>query len=71
MNAKNILQQCTDELLDLMRTLVTMHDAAQRGEPMASLSAEQTQALLLTVGDALMANHRAIRAQRCAGTLAA
>lgn len=70
MNAKTILQQCTDELLDLMRALVPMSDAAQRGEAMPSLTPEQTQALLLTVGDALMANRRAIRAQPCAGALA-
>ena len=71
MTAKNILQQCTDELLDLMRTLVTMHDAAQRGEPMESLTAEQTHTLMLTVGDAMMANHRAMRAKQNSGLLAA
>jgi hypothetical protein len=70
MNAKTFLQQCTDELLDLMRLLVTMNEASQRGEPMPLLTAEQARALLLTVGDALMANHRAIRAQPCAGALA-
>lgn len=71
MDARTILQQCTDELLDLMRSLANMSDAARRGEPMPSLSPEQAQALLLTVGDALMANHRAIRAQPHSGALAA
>lgn len=71
MTAKTLMQQCTDELLDLMRTLVTMHDAAQRGEPMESLTAEQTHTLMLTVGDAMMANHRAMRAKQNSGLLAA
>ena len=71
MTARTLMQQCTDELLDLMRTLVTMHDAAQRGEPMPLLTPEQAQALLLTVGDALMANHRAMRAKQNPGLVAA
>lgn len=70
MNAKTLFQQCTDELLELMRTLATMHEAAQRGEPMESLTAEQTQILMLTVGDAMMANHRAMRANQSSGLLA-
>lgn len=71
MNAKTLLQQCTDELLELMRMLVTMNNAAQRGEEIPPLTPEQTQALLLTVGEALMANHRAIRAQPCSDALTA
>lgn len=71
MNAKTFLQQCTDELLDLMRSLVTMNEAAQRGEPMPLLTPEQAQALLLTVGDALMANHRAMRSKQSSGPMAA
>lgn len=71
MTAKTLFQQCTDELLDLMRTLATMHEAAQRGEPMESLTAEQTQTLILTVGDALMTNHRAMRAKQNPGLVAA
>lgn len=71
MNAKTLLQQCTDELLDLMRSLVTMNEAARRGEPMPLLTPEQAQALLLTVGDALMANHRAMRSKQSSGLLAA
>jgi hypothetical protein len=71
MTARTLMQQCTDELLDLMRSLVTMNDAAQRGETMPSLTTEQTQTLILTVGDALMTNHRALRAKQSSGLLAA
>lgn len=71
MTAKTLFQQCTDELLELMRTLATMHEAAQHGEPMESLTAEQTQTLMLTVGDAMMANHRAMRSKQSTGLLAA
>lgn len=71
MTAKTLFQQCTDELLDLMRFLVTMDEAAQRGEPVPLLTHEQTQTLLLTVGDALMSNHRAMRAKQNSGLLAA
>lgn len=71
MTAKTLFQQCTDELLDLMRLLVTMDEAAQRGEPVPQLTPEQTQTLLLTVGDAMMANHRAMRAKQNLGLVAA
>lgn len=71
MHAKTLFQKCTDELLELMRTLATMHGAAQRGEPMESLTAEQTQTLMLTVGDAMMANHRAMRSKQSPGLVAA
>lgn len=64
MTARTLMQQCTDELLDLMRLLGKMHDAAQLGEPAPLLTAEQTQTLILTVGDALMTNHRASRARQ-------
>ncbi len=67
MTARTLMQQCTDELLDLMRSLGTMNDAAQRGEPVPSLTAEQAQTLILTVGDALMANHRALRLKQTFG----
>lgn len=71
MTKRTLMQQCTDELLDLMRLLGKMHEAAQRGEPMESLTAEQTQTLILTVGDALMTNHRALRARQSSGLVAA
>ncbi len=71
MTARPLMQQCTDELLDLMRSLVTMHDAAQLGEPVPQLTAEQTQTLILTVGDALMTNHRALRSKQNSGLAAA
>lgn len=71
MTARTLMQQCTDELLDLMRSLVSMNDAAQRGEPAPLLTPEQTQTLILTVGDALMTNHRALRAKQSSGLLAA
>lgn len=71
MTARTLMQQCTDELLELMRSLVTMHDAAQLGEPVPQLTAKQTQTLILTVGDALMTNHRAMRAKKNPGLLAA
>ena len=71
MTPRTLLQQCTGELLDLMRSLVTMHDAAQRGEPAPPLTFEQTQTLILTVGDAMMANHRAMRGKQNSGLLVA
>ena len=71
MTAKTLMQQCTDELFDLMRSLVTMNEAAKRGEPMPLLTPEQAQALLLTVGDALMTNHRAMRAKQNPGLVPA
>ena len=71
MTAKTLFQQCTDDLLDLMRFLVTMDEAAQRGEPVPQLTPEQTQTLMLTVGDAMMANHRAMRSKQSSGLLAA
>lgn len=71
MTARTLMQQCTDELLDLMRSLVSMNDAAQRGEPAPLLTPEQTQTLILTVGDAMMANHRAMRAKQNPGLVAA
>lgn len=71
MTARTLMQQCTDELLDLMRSLVTMSEAAQRGEPAPLLTPEQTQTLILTVGDALMTNHRASRAKQNSGLVAA
>jgi hypothetical protein len=64
MTAKTLLQQCTDDLLDLMKTLGAMTAAAKRGESMPALTPEQVQTLVLAVGDALMANHRAIRAAK-------
>lgn len=66
-----MMQQCTDELLELMRLLVTMDEAAQRGKPVPQLTPEQTQTLMLTVGDAMMANHRAMRATQDPGLVAA
>jgi hypothetical protein len=71
MTARTLMQQCTDELFDLMRSLVTMSEAAKRGEPMPSLTPDQAQTLLLTVGDALMTNHRALRAKQNSGLVAA
>ncbi|MBZ2208582.1 hypothetical protein [Massilia soli] len=71
MTARTLMQQCTDELLDLMRLLGKMHDAVQRGEPVPLLTAEQTQTLILTVGDAMMTNHRALRSKQNAGHVAA
>lgn len=71
MTARTLMQQCTDELLDLMRLLGKMHDATQRGEPTPLLTSEQTQTLILTVGEALMANHRALRSKHNAGLLTA
>jgi hypothetical protein len=38
MTVRTLMQQCTDELIDLMRSLVTMTEAAKRGEPMPSLT---------------------------------
>lgn len=70
MTARTLMQQCTDELLDLMHLLGKMRDATQRGEPMPQLTAEQTQTLILTVGDALMTNHRALRLKQNTGLVA-
>lgn len=64
MTARTLRQQCTDELLDLMRSLLTMHDAAQRGEPTPPLTSKQTQTLILTVSEALMTYHRALRSKQ-------
>lgn len=47
-----------------------MDKAAQRGEPVL-LTPEQTQTLMLTVGDAMMAKHRAMRLKLSSGLLAA
>lgn len=71
MTARTLMQQCTDELFDLMRSLVTMNEAAKRGEPMPSLTPDQAQTLLLTVGDALMTNHRAMRSKQSSSLLTA
>ena len=71
MTAKTVFQQCTDELLALMRFLITMDEAAQRGEQVPQLTPVQTQTLMLTVGDAMMANHRAMRSKESSGLLVA
>lgn len=47
-----------------MRLLGIMQEATQRGDPVPLLTPEQTQTLILTVGDALMTNHRAMRAKQ-------
>ena len=71
MTARTLMQQCTDELFDLMRSLVAMNEAAKRGEPLPSLTPDQAQTLLLSVGDALMTNQRAMRSKQSSGLLAA
>lgn len=71
MTTRTLMQQCTDELLELMRLLGIMQDATQRGDPVPLLTPKQTQTLILTVGDALMTNHRAMRAKQNSGLVVA
>lgn len=58
------LQERATELTSLMMALSEMAKAVQRGEPLPPLTPEQVQGLLLTVGESLLANHRALRAAK-------
>jgi hypothetical protein len=62
MTTKSFMQDRATELSQLMMALSAMANAAQRGEPVPALTPEQTRSVILTVGEALLANHRELRA---------
>jgi len=62
------LQNRATHLTELMMALSEMAKAVQRGEPLPPLTPAQVEGMLLTVGESLLANHRALRAakEQCA-----
>ena len=58
------LQERATQLTALMMALSEMTKAVQRGEPLSPLTPAQVEGMLLTVGEALLANHRVLRAAK-------
>lgn len=66
MTAKTFLQERATDLTELMMTLSTISMAVRRGEPMPVLTPGQMERIIVTVGEALLANHRELRAAKAA-----
>lgn len=68
MTHKNFLENRASELTNLMMFLSPIANAVRRGEPMPVLTPDQMERIIVTVGEALLANHRALRAakEKCA-----
>lgn len=59
--ATTLMEQCADDLKSLMQAVVERIEAGRRGEPVPQFEGEQMTGLLLCVGGALLANHRALK----------
>jgi len=62
------LRERASQLTELMMALSEMAKSVKRGESLPTLTPEQVEGLVLTVGKTLMSNHRELRSakEKCA-----